>query len=104
MLLALTREISPAISNCALTHVARQPIDIAAAILQHRCYEEWLAKLGCRLNRIPAARELPDSVFVEDTCVVFDDIAIIARPALESRRLETPAVTEVMSRYRRLHF
>lgn len=104
MLHVLTREISPAISQCALTHLARQPIDVAAAILQHRCYEECLAKLGCRLYRVPAAPELPDSVFIEDTCVVLDEIAIITRPALESRQLETRGVAKVMSRYRPLSF
>jgi dimethylargininase len=43
-------------------------------------------------------------VFVEDTAVVLDELAIIARPGAESRRPETPSVAEVLRRYRPLAF
>ena len=35
---------------------------------------------------------MPDSVFIEDTAVVLPEIAVIARPGAESRRLEVNAV------------
>ena len=37
---------------------------------------------------------MPDSVFIEDTAVMLDEIAIIMRPGAESRRPETAAVEE----------
>ena len=46
---------------------------------------------------------MPDSVFVEDIAVVFDELAIITRPGAESRRQETPAVAEALAAYRPLH-
>lgn len=44
----------------------------------------------------------PDAVFVEDTCVVFDELAVIARPGAESRRGETASVAAALKPHRRL--
>jgi len=100
MLLALTRSVSPAMAQCELTHLARVPIDPALAAGQHRSYEAALAHLGCMVERITPAPELPDSVFVEDAAVALDEIAVIARPGAESRRTEVDAVADAMRRYR----
>ncbi|HEY2906685.1 MAG TPA: hypothetical protein VGJ29_12365, partial [Vicinamibacterales bacterium] len=70
--IAFTREITPAIAHCELTHLAREPIDLGCARLQHAEYERALATLGCEVCRLPAAPEMADSVFIEDTAVVFD--------------------------------
>ena len=45
---------------------------------------------------------MPDSVFVEDTAFVLDELAIITRPGAESRRRETAVVSEVLRSYRPL--
>jgi dimethylargininase len=99
---ALTREISPAFNACELTHVARVPIDLDRARAQHRDYEARLVEAGCRVQRLAAGAHLPDSVFIEDTAVVFDEIAIVARPGAVSRRAETEAVAEALRPYRTL--
>lgn len=101
-MLALTREISPAIVRCELTHVPRVPIDIARARVQHRAYESVLESLGCRVTRLPADDEMPDSVFIEDTAVVLPDVAIITRPGAASRERETEAVAEALAPLRPL--
>jgi dimethylargininase len=103
MRIAITREISPAMENCELTHLSRQPIDIALARRQHHAYEEALKILGCQVQRLPAEPELPDSVFVEDAAVVLDEIAIITRPGAVSRRPETTSVAHALDSYRRLY-
>ena len=41
-------------------------------------------------------------MFVEDTCVVVDELAIITRPGAESRRPETAGVAEAVARHRAL--
>lgn len=45
------------------------------------------------------AREdpLPDSVFVEDTAVVFDGFAVLTRPGAESRRAEVASVAGALA-------
>src|SRR6267154_1909677 len=49
MLTAITRAVSPAMANCELTFVARQPIDLAKARQQHRAYEQLLENAGARV-------------------------------------------------------
>src|ERR1700686_1022036 len=75
MLTAVTRAVSPAIVNCELTFVARQPIDFSKARDQHRAYEQRLEKLGARIISLPAEPTLPDSMFVEDPAIVLDELA-----------------------------
>ncbi|HVP58310.1 MAG TPA: arginine deiminase family protein [bacterium] len=101
-LIAITREVSPAIARCELTHISRQAIDVEKARRQHLAYEQCLAGLGCTLVRLPADPRLPDSVFVEDTAVVLDEVALAARPGARSRRAETKSVAEALAAYRRV--
>jgi dimethylargininase len=98
--LALTRAISPAMADCELTHLPRVPIDVDKAVAQHAAYEQALTGLGCRVTRLPAAPDSPDSVFIEDTAIVLDEIAVIARPGAASRRAETAGVEEVLKHER----
>lgn len=104
MATALTRKISPKFSECELTHLERQAIDFSKAEEQHHQYENALKKMGYSIHRLPETPELPDSVFVEDTAVVFDELAIIARPGAESRRPETESMAKVLKEYREIHF
>lgn len=100
--IAITREVSPSIARCELTHLDREIIDLEAARAQHREYEDLLAELGCQLHRLPAEPELPDAVFVEDAAVVLDEIAVITRPGAASRRAETASIAKALEPYRRL--
>lgn len=102
MAFAITRAVSPSMADCELTHLARQPIDIALADLQHQAYEAALIDLGCRLQRLPAEPGMPDSVFVEDVAIVFDEIAIITRPGAVSRRPETAGIARALQPHRPL--
>ena len=102
MPIAITRGLSPAIVRCELTHIERQPIDLAAARAQHERYERTLAELGYELVRLPVEPELPDSVFVEDAAVVVDELAVITRPGAPSRRPETVAVEAALAAHRTL--
>lgn len=104
MWIAITREVSPRIAECELTHLARETIDLERARAQHRQYEQLLAELGCKLVRLPAERDLPDSVFVEDAAVVLDELAVITRPGAESRRSETVSVADALQRCRKLFY
>jgi dimethylargininase len=102
MRIALTRAVSPSITRCELTHLGRVPIDLARAEAQHAAYEEALRALGCLVVQVPGAPDLPDAVFVEDTAIVLDEVAIVTRPGAAARRPETAAVGEVLGQYRPL--
>ncbi len=100
MPIAITRKVSPALARCELTHLERVAIDVARAEAQHEAYERALSKLGCWVVSLPAEPGMPDSVFVEDTAVVVDELAVITRPGAPSRRPETDSVAAVLGRYR----
>jgi dimethylargininase len=101
-LIALTREVSSSLADGELTHLVREPIDLERARAQHRAYEQALAALGCRVQRLPARPESPDGVFVEDTAVVVDELAVITRPGAASRRSETESMADALASYRSL--
>ena len=98
--LAVTRPVSPSLAQCELTHLAREPIDVTRAIAQHAAYERLLASLGLTVVRVPAAPDLPDAVFVEDTAIVLDEVAIVTRPGAPSRRDEIDAVASLLAAHR----
>lgn len=100
--IALTRAVSPTIADCEISHIDRTPIDVARAIRQHAQYERTLADLGCEVRHVSAAPDHPDAVFIEDTAVVLDELAIITRPSAESRRGETAAVVSALQALRPL--
>jgi dimethylargininase len=101
--IALTREVSPTLERCELTHLGRESIDLERARAQHRAYEEALRALGCDVRRLPPQPDRPDAVFVEDTAVVLDDLAVITRPGAASRRGEVAFVAESLRPFRPLH-
>jgi dimethylargininase len=102
--IAVTRAVSDAIAACELTHIERQPIDLERARAQHRAYEQALRAAGCEIVHAGSAPDLPDSVFVEDTAIVVDEVAVITRPGAASRRAETAGVAAVLGRYRNLKY
>ncbi len=102
MLIAITRQISPRFNECELTHLARQPIDLDLARAQHHEYEAALRELGCAVISLPPEPDLPDSVFVEDVALVFDEVAIITRPGADSRKPEAESIARALSPYRTL--
>jgi dimethylargininase len=100
MVTALTRPVTAAIARCELTHLERSAIDLDAARGQHRSYERALEDAGCVIQRIAADEEWPDAVFIEDTAVVLDEVAIIARPGAASRRAEVDGVERALADHR----
>jgi dimethylargininase len=102
MLIAITRKVSPAIEECELTHLERQPIHFETAVAQHARYELALRSLGVEVISLPAEPDLPDSVFVEDTALVLDEVALLTRPGAISRRPEVESISRTLSPHREL--
>jgi len=104
MPLAITREVSPRIRDCEITHIERTPIDLDIARAQHSGYVNILRQLGCDVLELPADADLPDSVFVEDTAIILPHAAVITRPGADSRKPETESIIRVLSpRIRLIH-
>jgi dimethylargininase len=98
---ALCRAVSPAIADCELSFIGREPINVALVHLQHMEYVACLGKLGATVIELPAEPALPDSVFVEDTVLLFDELAVLTRPGAVSRRAEVDAITPAVQAVRK---
>jgi dihydropteroate synthase len=101
MIVALTREPARSMESCELTYREREPIDAAVAAEQHRAYCDALRSCGAEVVTLPRVDGLPDSVFVEDTAIVLDGLAVLTRPGVESRRAEVEIVEPEVARLRR---
>jgi dimethylargininase len=102
MQVAITRAVGPALAECALTFRKRESIDVGRAERQHAAYEEALRRHGVQVRALPVEPDLPDAIFVEDTAVVVDELVVLTRPGLESRRREVASVAAALKRYRPL--
>ncbi len=91
-MLAFTRFPSPRMTDCQLTFVARSAIDFPRALAEHAEYRQALADCGAHVQTLDADLDLPDCVFIEDTAVVLDEVAIVCRLGTDSRRGEAAAI------------
>lgn len=97
---ALVNRPSSALVDCELTFLDRGVIDVARARLQHDAYVAALRALGVDVHVLEVNEECPDGVFVEDTAVVLDEVAVIATMGATSRRAEIPALRQALQAYR----
>lgn len=100
MLTAITRDVNASMGNCELTYLPRVRIDAGLALQQHQRYQSVLSSLGCEIVTVATPPGLADSVFVEDTAIVLDEIAVMCLPGAVSRRDEVAGVRDVLQKYR----
>jgi dimethylargininase len=99
MTIAITRHISPRFNECEITHIDRTPINLDIARAQHQEYIRALADLGCQVIELDEEPDLPDSVFVEDTAFILDEVAVITRPGADSRKPEIDSIIQALTPY-----
>jgi dimethylargininase len=100
----LVRRPSPRLAEGELTHLERVPVDPELAQRQWEAYVEVYRSLGWDVIDIEPDDAHADGVFVEDTVVMFGDLALLTRPGADSRRGEidtTRAALERRDRVRR---
>ncbi|MGI8418427.1 MAG: dimethylargininase [Nakamurella sp.] len=93
---ALIRQPSSRLAEGLVTHIERSPIDLAVARTQWNGYVDALHTSGWTTIEVPATEAHPDSVFVEDTVVMFGDTAVITRPAAQQRAGETAGTAKTL--------
>ena len=72
-----------------MSHLARVPVDLGVARRQWNGYVDALRAEGWETIEVAPAEDCPDAVFVEDTVVVYGDLAVICRPGADERKPET---------------
>lgn len=95
-IVAIVREVPDAIADCELSFVERAPIDLERAREQHAAYVAALEATGCEVRVAPSLPEMADAVFVEDTAIAVDELAVLARPGAESRRGEVASMADAL--------
>lgn len=102
MATAITRKISPRFNECEITHIDRTPINLELAETQHDEYIKALQELNCEVIELPAEKDLPDSVFVEDTAFILPEVAVITRPGADSRKPEINSIIPALLPHKNL--
>jgi dimethylargininase len=69
------------------------------ALAQHARYCDALRQCGLGLISLEVDLRFPDSTFVEDTAILTEHLAILARPGAPSRTGEVASVAEVLARH-----
>lgn len=93
---ALVRPPGPHLAAGIVTHRDRAPVDVIQAARQWGAYCDAMRRVGWHLIEVAAADDCPDAVFVEDTVVVYRNVAVISLPGAPSRRPETVAVESLL--------
>lgn len=93
---ALIRRPSSRLAEGIVTHRDREHVDYSLACKQWDGYVETLRKTGWQTIEVPPADDCPDGVFVEDTMVVYKNVAVISRPGSDSRRPEIVEAEKVI--------
>ncbi|QNE37148.1 dimethylargininase [Leifsonia shinshuensis] len=86
--IALVRIPAGNLSEGLITHIEREAVDSELADKQWDDYVAALSAAGWQTVEVASADQLADSVFVEDTAVVFGDTAVISRPGADERKPE----------------
>jgi len=85
---ALVRAPGSRLADGIVTHIERTAVDVHLARRQHESYVAALAANGWAIHSVEPADDHPDAVFIEDTVVIVDDLAVLTRPGAASRRGE----------------
>ena len=87
-MIALVRRPASTLADGMVTFIERSPIDLSLARRQWAAYVSVLQEAGWEIVEVPSDDALPDSVFVEDTVVMFGDVAVLTNPNRSQRHPE----------------
>lgn len=87
-------------NDAVRTFIDVHAIDLDLAALQHEEYRRVLERAGADVVLLDANRDLADAVFVEDTAVVLDEVAILTNMGAPSRKDEPAAIEPELRRHR----
>ncbi|GAA1593791.1 dimethylargininase [Actinoplanes couchii] len=85
---ALVRKPAESLADGMVTFVERRPVDLELARRQWAAYVAALEANGWPTVEVDADDTLPDSVFVEDTVVMFGPVAVLTNPSRAARHAE----------------
>ena len=102
MLRALVRPPGDSFARAISAQEPRPTIDPGMARQQHAVYCAALRQAGVEVLELAADERYPDGCFVQDTAVIFEGLAVVARFGVESRQSEQQAVRQALQGHKRL--
>jgi len=96
---AIVRDVPNTYTSCVKVNPPQVNINVGLAKEQHNYYCEILERLGITLIRIEADDKFPDCCFVEDTAMLFGDVAIISHMGTISRIGEEIEIKKILHTY-----
>jgi dimethylargininase len=95
-LIGITHVPSPRLQHGERTYVGVARVDYLLALEQHAAYCDALQACGVDVTTLDVNRNLPDCVFVEDTAIVLDELAVMMSMGAESRRGEPAGIERTL--------
>ena len=95
---ALVRRPAETLADGIVTYIERWPVDLELAKRQWDGYVAALQRSGWPTVVIDGDDGMPDCVFVEDTVVMFGDLAVITNPRQPARNPEIVAVQRMIEK------
>jgi dimethylargininase len=102
MLTAVVRPPGDSFAQAISAQQPRPTINPDMARQQHAVYRAALQEAGVHLIELPADEQYPDACFVQDTAVIFEGLAIVARFGVATRQGEQAAVGQALRGHKRL--
>lgn len=87
-IMASLRYTHAVVCRIPLSLRTRGEIELEEAKKQHETYVRLLREIGLDVIELPPDEKLPECVFVEDTAVICNGIALITRPGAPQRAKE----------------
>jgi dimethylargininase len=93
---AIVRPPGGSFRDALSAQTPRPTIDVERAQHQHAAYRDALRAAGVEVLELPPDDRFPDSCFVQDCAVIWEQVAVIARPGTPSRQGEEEAIRQVL--------
>ncbi len=93
---AIVRPPGDSFYRAVSNHKEKNKIDPAKARRQHENYRDTLAEMVGKVIELPRDERYPDSCFTQDTALILDGHALIARTGVPTRRGETTSIVDAL--------
>lgn len=95
--IALVRKPSPRLNEGLVDNIERVPVDVPLAVQQWENYVVALQEAGWTTKEVPPVDDCPDAVFVEDSVVMYKNVAVSMHSGAPSRQPEPASTRQVVA-------
>ncbi len=94
--IALVRRPGPRLNDGLTDNIEKVDVDLPLSLKQWEAYTVVLQDHGWQTIEVAPADDCPDAVFVEDTVLMYKNVAILTRPGADCRKPEVAGTRVVV--------